>query len=174
MSYAKKIKTHKVWYHSKTRVVDVGTDHHRATGMKYFSNDLNRLAISKTIGAVVTPQKGYVPPPLIGIWARWPYFHNNSAPTLWDVLTPDFNRPKSYIAVPAESKKYDFDILKNGYPSPDVVRAEYRDNPDYLYDSTRKGLSNIGHTSKILLDEEGREKFSTQDKLALIEFLKSL
>ena len=29
---------------------------------------------------------GYVAPPLDGIWASAPYFHNGSVPTLWHVL----------------------------------------------------------------------------------------
>ena len=36
---------------------------------------------------------GYVAPPLDGVWASAPYFHNGSVPTLWHVLHPD-QRPK--------------------------------------------------------------------------------
>src|SRR5688500_19819908 len=36
---------------------------------------------------------GYVAPPLDGVWASAPYFHNGSVPTLWHVLHPD-ERPK--------------------------------------------------------------------------------
>jgi hypothetical protein len=32
---------------------------------------------------------GYVTPPLHGVWASAPYFHNGSVPTVWDVLKPD-------------------------------------------------------------------------------------
>jgi hypothetical protein len=32
---------------------------------------------------------GYIAPPLVGIWASAPYFHNGSVPTLWQVLDPD-------------------------------------------------------------------------------------
>ena len=35
---------------------------------------------------------GYVAPPLDGIWASAPYFHNGSVPTLWHVLHPE-DRP---------------------------------------------------------------------------------
>src|SRR5690606_27065110 len=31
---------------------------------------------------------GYVAPPLDGVWASAPYFHNGSVPTLWHVLHP--------------------------------------------------------------------------------------
>lgn len=172
-SYKDKINTTKVWYHEQTPVINVGTDPLRHEGMAYFKDDLNRLKISKTIGTVVVEQDGYIPPPLVGVWARWPYFHNNSVPTLYDVITPDSKRPKTYIAVNAIDKEIDFDKEKNGYPSPDLIRAEYRNNRDYLYDTKKEGMSNQGHTN-MLLDENGLEKFNHEEKLAIIEFLKTL
>lgn len=36
---------------------------------------------------------GYVAPPLDGIWATPPYFHNGSVPTLWHVLRPNRRPP---------------------------------------------------------------------------------
>ena len=173
IDYQSQLITTKVWYHEKTPVIDVGTDPYRAEGMQYFASDLNRLKISKTIGTVVVAQKGYVPPPLEGIWSRWPYFHNNSAPTLYAVLTPDFNRPKSYIAVPADDKDIDFDREKNGYPEPDMIRSPYQNDKQFFYDTRKKGMSNQGHT-KMLLDENGNPKFNHQQKRAIIEFLKTL
>ncbi|MEX1099936.1 MAG: hypothetical protein WEB87_05895, partial [Bacteriovoracaceae bacterium] len=173
MEYEQKIKTTKVWYHKRTPVIDVGTDPLRREGMKYFYKDLNRLKISETIGTVVQPQGGYVPPPLVGIWARWPYFHNNSVPTLFDVLTPDYNRPDFYIAVPAQNKLADFDQLKNGYPAPSRIRMPFRKNKDYFFNATKAGLSNQGHT-EMMLDDRGKEKFSRREKLQIVEFLKTL
>ena len=38
---------------------------------------------------IVTHSKGYVAPPLDGIWASAPYFHNGSVPTVYHVLFPD-------------------------------------------------------------------------------------
>src|SRR5262249_27644269 len=32
---------------------------------------------------------GYQAPPLCGIWATAPYFHNGSVPTLWHLMHPD-------------------------------------------------------------------------------------
>jgi hypothetical protein len=171
--YTEQIATTKVWYHEQTPVIDVDTDPLRHEGMAYFKDDLNRLKISKTIGTVVETQKGYIPPPLVGVWARWPYFHNNSVPTLYDVITPDFKRPKDYIAVAAIDKELDFDKEKNGYPAKDLIREDYRNNRQYYYNTKKAGMSNQGHT-KMLIDNNGKEKFSHAEKLALIEFLKSL
>jgi hypothetical protein len=173
ITYTEQIATTKVWYHKKTPVIDIGTDPYRYEGMRYFAEDLNRLKISKTIGTIVKPQKGYVPPPLVGIWSRWPYFHNNSAPTLYDVITPDFNRPKSYIAVASENIKTDFDIIKNGYPHPSKIREPYKTEKKYYYNTKIKGLSNMGHT-KMLVDSNNKEIFTHSQKLELIEFLKTL
>lgn len=173
LPYEQKLENSKVWYHTKTITKNVGTDEHRSEGMKYFSKELNRLKISKKIGTVVLPQDGYVPPPLIGIWARWPYFHNNSAPTLYDVITSAPKRQRNYIATPAIDKTIDFDQLKNGYPEPAYIREEYRNNKDYHYDTSKVGLSNKGHT-KMLLNSNGDEKFSHEQKLEIIEFLKTL
>ena len=173
LSYEEKIATTKVWYHEQTIIKDVGTDPLRAAGMQYFADDLNRLKISKTLGTVVKEQPGYIPPPLVGIWSRWPYFHNNSVPTLYDVITPAPKRPKTYIAVKAEDKEVDFDKEKNGYPRKEFIRSEYRNNRDYFYDTSRVGMSNSGHT-KMLLDENGNEKFNHNDKIAIIEYLKTL
>jgi mono/diheme cytochrome c family protein len=38
---------------------------------------------------VVVDPEGYVAPPLDGVWASGPYFHNGSVPTLWHVLHPN-------------------------------------------------------------------------------------
>ena len=173
LSYSEKIKTKKIWYHTQTKTVNVGTDPYRFQGMKYFYKDLNRLKISRTIGTVVKPQDGYIPPPLVGIWARWPYFHNNSVSSLYEVLTPDTKRLKKYIAVPARDKEVDFDLQKNGYPHMSEIRSPYKTDPDYLYDTSKAGMSNMGHTH-MLLDENSEEKFSHQDKLDLIQFLQTL
>lgn len=173
LSYKENIATTNVWYHKKSKIVDIGTDPYRHQGMKYFAKDLNRLKISKTIGTQVTPQKGYIPPPLVGIWSRWPYFHNNSAPTLYDVISIPKNRTQKYAAVAAADKQLDFDKERNGYPPIAKVREEFRNNSDYIFDTKIKGLSNRGHR-KMLVDENDKEILNHTQKLELIEFLKTL
>lgn len=163
----------KVTYHKKTPVKDVGTDPGRYLGMNAFAADLNRLAISKAIGTVVEPQKGYVPPPLDGIWARWPYFHNNSAPNLCAVLTPGPKRPVTYVAGPAKNKSTDFDQECVGYPLGKKAPVAWRQDPEFLYDTRKEGLSNRGHDERIFM-KDGVEIYSREEKLELIEFLKTL
>lgn len=166
---AVRLKTTKVTYRDKTPVIDVGTDPGRYLGMKSLEA-LNTLSISKRNGIVIEAQKGYVPPPLVGIWARWPYFHNNSAPSLCAVITVAKDRPKTYWAHEALSPSRDFDSDCVGYPTnvPNPVPAR-----EFYYDTRKKGLSNSGHEEKILV-ENGRELMTMDQKRELIEFLKTL
>ena len=164
-----KLKTSKVFYPQKTPVIDVGTDPHRRLGMHSLER-LNNLQISKDYGVSVRAQKGYVPTPLVGIWARWPYFHNNSAPTLCDVLTPSSKRARIYWARPADLPHQDFDPLCNGYPK---TLAENRKIPQYKYDTSKVGLGNQGHDEGIFL-KQGQEILTQEDKQNLIQFLQTL
>jgi mono/diheme cytochrome c family protein len=173
LSDEERLQNVKVTYHLKTPVKDVGTDPGRYLGMKEFAADLNRLAISKAIGAVVEPQKGYVPPPLDGIWARYPYFHNNSIPNLCALLTAGPKRPVTYYAGAALDKERDYDQDCGGYPLGAKTPAEWKKDPEYFYDSRKEGLSNRGHDEKIFL-KDGQEIYTVEEKRELIEFLKTL
>lgn len=155
-----------------TPVVDVGTDASRRLGMKSLER-LNDLSVSKKNGIVIKAQNGYVPPPLVGIWARWPYFHNNSAPSLCAVLNPGNLRPVSYYSGEANDPQKDFDSDCNGYPLGDKTPSAWK-TPEYFYDTRREGMSNQGHDQRILLDDSGKEKFSADDKKALIQYLQTL
>ncbi len=64
---------------------------------------------------------GYVTPPLHGVWASAPYFHNGSVPSVWAVLKPE-DRPKvwrrqrsdtpvHFNAFDARLAAYDFEKL---------------------------------------------------------------
>ncbi|AXQ30509.1 hypothetical protein D0B54_18290 [Solimonas sp. K1W22B-7] len=43
-------------------------------------------AIATTPGKRIDPEEGYIAPPLYGVWASAPYFHNGSVPDVWSVL----------------------------------------------------------------------------------------
>jgi hypothetical protein len=163
----------KLTYHKKTPVRNVGTDPGRYLGMKEFADALNSLQISKSIGTVVEPQTGYVPPPLDGIWSRWPYFHNNSVPNLCALLTVSQKRPVTYWAGKANDKDRDFDQECVGYPLEEKTPTEWKKNKDQFYDTRKEGLRNSGHDVGIIL-EDGVEIFSDSEKMELIEFLKTL
>jgi hypothetical protein len=169
---ADRLATVEVRYHESTPVFDVGTDGLRNLGMESLLQ-LNDLAISKKSGTVIEVQKGYVPPPLVGIWARWPYFHNNSAPSLCAVLTRASERPAKYYSGEPEDTARDFDRDCNGYPVGEKVPASWLKDTEALFDSTRKGLSNAGHDEGVFL-KDGVEMFTPDQKRDIIRFLQTL
>jgi hypothetical protein len=171
LSPEEQLKTTAVHYPKSTFVVDVGTDPNRYLGMKSLER-LNELAISKRNNTVIQAQKGYVPPPLVGIWARWPYFHNNSAPSLCAVLTVAGKRPVQYYAGAANDPQRDFDSHCNGYPLGESTPMEWR-TKTFQYDTRREGLHNTGHDVGIFI-KEGKEILTSEDKLAIIQFLQTL
>jgi mono/diheme cytochrome c family protein len=173
LSDEKLIQNVSLSYHKKTPVRDVGTDPGRYLGMREFADALNSLQISKAIGTVVEPQKGYVPPPLDGIWSRWPYFHNNSVPNLCALLTKASERPVTYWAGKAIDPSRDFDQDCVGYPLAGKTPEIWKKNTELLYDTRKEGLHNTGHDEGIFL-KNGEEIFTATEKHELIEFLKTL
>ena len=167
------LETTLVRYHKKTPVKDVGTDPQRYQGMKHFAKRLNDLKISKWMKTTVKPQKGYVPPPLVGIWARYPYLHNNSIPNLCAFLTRAELRPKKFVQGPSNNPETDFTSECVGYPvGKDIPKSWWKDK-DAIFDTTKPGLRNIGHT-KAFIDKEGNELLTPNQKRELIVFLKTL
>jgi mono/diheme cytochrome c family protein len=173
LSQRELLKTIRVEYHTNTPVVDVGTDPLRAEGMNALAGPLNALDISRRNGIVVKVQQGYVPPPLVGIWARWPYMHNNSIPSLCAVLTPAKLRPVAWDVGEARSRESDFDRECNGYPLGEMAPAQWQNNRWGHFDTHRRGLGNQGHDEGIVTSG-GKEKFTPEQKRALIQFLQTL
>jgi hypothetical protein len=171
LSPLEKLETTSVRYKTQTQVKNVGTDSYRYRGMKSLEQ-LNKLTVSKTNGIFIRAQQGYVPPPLVGIWARWPYFHNNSIPSLCAVLTGQKDRPRFYYSGESQKTETDFDADCNGYPLGAKTPSSWKTS-EHLYDTRKVGMSNQGHDEKIFL-ENGRELLSPQQKGALIQFLQTL
>lgn len=123
-------------------------------------------ADGKPIQAVL--QRGYQAPPLDGVWATAPYFHNASVPTIYHVLNSKA-RPKIFTrSYGGERDDYDpaklglkFAVLKEGH-APATPASERRKT----HDTTLPGSSNAGHTFGDVLSEEERS--------AVIEYLKTL
>ncbi len=173
MSLIEKIKTAEVRYLNRTPVRDVKTDPNRWQGMTSLEKGLNPLAISKSNGIIIRAQKGYVPPPLVGIWTRFPYFHNNSIPNLCELLTRSEDRASTYWSGPALDKDHDFDSECVGYPIGEKTPAAWKTRVQHLYDTKKFGMRNFGHDEGIFL-KNGAEIFSKFEKNSIIEFLKTL
>jgi hypothetical protein len=166
LSLSEKIKTFQVKYFSNTPVVDVGTDPQRYQGMASLLQ-LNDLKISKFNNVVIKQQKGYVPPPLVGIWARFPYLHNNSVPSLCELLKPAKDRVKSYIAGEVQKENH-FDFSCNGYPLGKKVPALWKlSGQGHAFNTESPGLTNQGH-------DFGFEKLTDLERQSLIQFLQTL
>jgi mono/diheme cytochrome c family protein len=104
---------------------------------------------------------GYANQPLDGIWARSPYLHNGSVPTLRDLLEPAEKRPKQWY------RGNDiFDSVKVGYRSDSYG---YDPKELFLYDTTIPGNSNSGHEGKVYGTD-----LSSADKDAIVEYMKTL
>jgi hypothetical protein len=107
---------------------------------------------------------GYVAPPLDGIWASAPYFHNGSVPTVWHVMHPD-KRPKVW-----RRSEDGYDARKLGLEFaafealPSSVKTG-RERRKY-FDTEKFGKSAAGHTFPDALDEA--------EKHAVLEYLKTL
>ena len=99
-------------------------------------------------------RKAYKARPLNGVWASAPYLHNGSVPTLYDVLLPADQRPKTFYVGSRE-----LDIVKVG------LRSDYSENASF-FDTTLTGNSNAGH--------EFGATLADAERWALVEFLKTL
>ncbi|NBV22113.1 MAG: cytochrome c [Proteobacteria bacterium] len=100
---------------------------------------------------------GYKNVSLTGLWARAPYLHNGSVPTLWDLLLPPENRPETFVRGGNE-----VDATRLGF----IAGAAGTQGKPFLFDTRLRGNSNRGHLYGVDLPEA--------DKRALIEFLKTL
>ena len=112
---------------------------------------------------VLSP-KGYLAPPLDGIWASAPYFHNGSVPTLEGVLD-SVSRPVVWQRLNTGYDRQRMGLLVETFAAlPKTVKRW--DERRMFFDSTQRSKSNTGHTFG--------DKLSTKQRTALIEYLKTL
>jgi hypothetical protein len=101
---------------------------------------------------------------LNGIWATAPYLHNGSVPTLYDLLLPASERPKTFLVGSRE-----FDPVKVGFKSTGYA--------GFNFDTSLPGNSNAGHEygtyDVILPDGTVVKALTEEDRLDLLEYLKS-
>jgi mono/diheme cytochrome c family protein len=107
---------------------------------------------------------GYVAPPLDGIWASAPYFHNGSVPTLWHVLH-SAERPVVWKRTEDGYDKARVGLEVSEFsdvPKPVTSAYERRSH----FDTTLPGKSSAGHTFPDSLSDSARQ--------TLLEYLKTL
>jgi len=145
---------------------EVGTDrvrlnaltpqHRDAYGQSWFA-DFGKKANLSAPG-------GYVAPPLDGVWASAPYFHNGSTPTLWHVLHPK-QRPAVWTR---RGDGYDVEKLGPQIDELDAIPADATAGWQrrQYFDTHAFGKSAAGHEFPEVLDEG--------EKRAVLEYLKTL
>jgi len=104
---------------------------------------------------------GYMALPLDGIWARAPYLHNGSVPTLSALLTG--SRPSQFFR-----GNLTYDEKKVGFVSSRAVTPGAT-----LYDTSRAGHNNAGHSGKDFLGSVDW-KNEPDKTYQLLEYLKTL
>jgi hypothetical protein len=111
---------------------------------------------------------GYQAPPLDGIWATAPYFHNGSVPTLHGVLDSR-SRPRLYTRS-FRTAEADYDKQKVGWKTTELTAPPDEKLPPIerrkVYDTSKPGRSNAGHTYG--------DHLSEAERWILIEYLKTL
>ena len=108
--------------------------------------------------AKLAPFKGYIAPPLDGIWATAPYLHNGSVPDLESLLNSRL-RPK-YWSRDFKNPQYNLDTPGWKYGE------EYSATNKETYNTTLKGYSNAGHYFG--------DNLTNDERKAVIEYLKTL
>ena len=115
-------------------------------------------------GAVIAEPGGYLAPPLDGVWASAPYFHNGSVPTLWHVLNPG-RRPLVWVRTDNDdydSERVGLSVRVKPSVLPSLPGAQRRQH----FNTSLYGKSAQGHTFPEVLSEQERE--------AVLEYLKLL
>ena len=111
---------------------------------------------------------GYQAPPLDGVWATAPYFHNASVPTLAGVLNSKA-RPKLYTRS-YKTGEADYDRVNVGWKVTELKEPPSDKLPPFerrkIYDTSKPGRGNDGHTYGDGLSDEERGQ--------VIEYLKTL
>lgn len=121
---------------------------------------LAQTVVAETNAFVYTG--GYMAPPLDGIWITAPFLHNDSVPDLATLL--DSRLRPTYWKRSPDPDAYVPETMGFSYEVMSEDKATSRDAR--LYDTTRDGYRNTGHTYGDALTAEQRR--------ALMEYLKTL
>ena len=137
-------------------VAEVGTDPARARNF----GEEEAAWLTDFMGSVFAADPlvatgGYLAPPLVGIWARAPYFHSASVPDLVSVLDSG-SRPAVWARTGSGAADYDPVRVGWRYEVPSDPLDASTPEGRRIHDSSRPGLSNGGHTFGDALSVEER------------------
>jgi len=147
---------------------EIGTDPVLASGSAQFGGPFVQWYKDSFFGelARLEPKAGYVAPPLDGVWATAPYLHNGSVPTIAALL--DSTQRPTYWTRDFDAETYDPAAVGWAFTAVDHGKDGEADEKKKraLYDTTRLGYSNAGHTFG--------DKLTAEERAAVIEYLKTL
>jgi hypothetical protein len=148
---------------------EIGTDPKRSTNInRKFGEAYNASWFAKEPGlAPLRETDGYQAPPLDGIWATAPYFHNGSVPTLAAVLH-SASRPVVFTRS-FKTAEVDYDTVNVGWKQL-PIDANWNMLPPFErrkhYDTRQPGRGNRGHTYG--------DGLTPDERKAVLEYLKTL
>jgi hypothetical protein len=177
---------------------EIGTDPLRINGIFDMNVEEKKKFLS---GTVVTTGK-YVAPPLLGIWARGPYLHNASVPTIYNLLNSS-SRPRKYSMYPSSTDPNNYDQQKIGWKFVDESAKSHEQiqelikqdpyvrvfDPDWRtpkqWQDLKQALSETTHTKvdptkpelytgMLNTGHTFGDHLSEEDRLLVLEFLKCL
>ncbi len=177
---------------------ELGTDPLRIRGVF----DMNVEAKKRFLSGKVTTTLKYVAPPLVGIWARGPYLHNASVPTVYDLLKSS-TRPRKYSMRPSSTDPDNYDQVRIGWKYVDESAKTHEQileqmgndpyvrvfDPDWRspeqWESLRQALATVTHlkvdptkpelyTGMLNTGHTFGDHLTEDERLAVLEFLKCL
>ena len=150
----------------------VGTDSARLDGVTPRFRELVRANPLNDIVQASDNGRGYVAQRLNGIWARFPYLHNGSVPTLYALLNPSA-RPAAFSVWHAgEAERFDqanvgLTAVDPAHSAKEVARAVSK-SERWVYDTSLFEHSSAGH------DFASIRALTDPERYDLIEYLKTL
>jgi hypothetical protein len=177
---------------------ELGTDPLRITGVF----DMNAEEKKRFLSGKVTVTHKYVAPPLVGIWARGPYLHNASVPTIYNLLKSS-TRPRKYSMHPSSTDPSNYDQARIGWKFVDESSKSHQQileqieqepylrvfDPDWRspeqWEALRQSLANVKsvkvdpskpelYTGMLNTGHTFGDDLSEEQRLAVLEFLKCL
>jgi len=159
------------WSYPNRRIPidDLGTDPVRLSalsveGRQIYADSWFAHAGEDGVQETVTDPRGYVAPPLDGIWASAPYFHNGSVPTLWHALHPA-ERPAVWTRSADELDTQRVGLEISVVPKVPITAPHVASRRSH-FDTRRCGKSYSGH--------DYPDQLSEAEKAAVLEYLKTL
>jgi mono/diheme cytochrome c family protein len=148
----------------------VRTDPGRLEGVTPFFREMVRVNPLNDLIRQTDLGPGYIAPRLDGAWARFPYLHNGSVPTLFDLLRVASERPKAFSLRDAgERSRFDeshLGLTKN--LSDSSLASKIKRGDRSVYDTSMKEHSNRGHEFGFYSD------LTDDDRFAIVEYAKTL